>query len=267
MSLTTASKSTDGGVNWAFVARVLDRGNIADPDGLLTRENWPLYWAVEPSLIDLGNDKLVAVARSANDEKAGLPLSQIGQAQDEYSDLFSTVTGAGIHSSLMTLPASKYYQPGPMNAPLVIAYSDDGGATWRDQQPMQQARGCFPRLAVSSDGILALTYGGLSGVPRWGNCITFSTDGGQTWTDEINLGPFLTTGYTNVYSTGPGKFIVFFDCTPPQPWTNKPAWWIGAVDVTVGLTTGTDAGKYLSKTLSRLTPNEQAAAMELAERH
>ena len=96
---------------------------------------------------------------------------------------------------------------------------------------MGQARGCFPRMAIS-DGLLALTYGGVA-YPRWGNCVIFCTDKGKTWTEEINFAPFLTTGYTDILASGPKTFLCVFDCTPPQPWKGHAAHWVGAVDITV----------------------------------
>lgn len=96
---------------------------------------------------------------------------------------------------------------------------------------MKQARGCFPRMAFDGE-VLALTYGGLA-YPRWGNCITFSTDGGASWTEEMNFAPFFTTGYTDIVTLAPGKFLAVFDATPPQPWTNHAAHWVGAVDIEV----------------------------------
>jgi hypothetical protein len=225
-------ESKDRGATWDFTTLVASKNTIDDPDGLLARNDWKLYYAVEPYLIDLGHDRMVCAMRASNDEFPNMSLSLVSPASDTYEDLSFTVPGDGIYPGLMKLPADHYYKPGPPNVPLVIAYSSDGGRSWSRGKPMAQARGVFPRMAYS-DGLLALTYGGLSGVPRWGNCITFSTDGGKNWTDEIEIGPFLTTGYTALVSTGPGKFVAFFDCTAPQPWKDDAAFWIGAVDVTV----------------------------------
>jgi hypothetical protein len=226
-------KSTDSGVNWTYVSRIMDRHNISDPNGLLVREGWPLYYAVEPAMVDLGNDKLIVIARAVNDEEGGQSINKIGSEMSTYSDLFSTVSGDGIHSSLLVLPSDKYYQPGRRNGPMVIAYSNDGGVTWINQKVLDGPRGTFPRLAVSSGGTIALTFGGLSGIPRWGNAVVFSRDDGLTWSPEINFGPYLTTGSTSIKAIGVNKFLAFFDCTPPQPWTNQAAWWIGTVELTV----------------------------------
>jgi len=225
-------KSVDGGVNWDYVSDVASSETIEDPDNLLQTSGWELYYAAEPFLLDLGEGRLLCVMRTVNDEAGGMSLDRIGPPLEEYHDLFHAVSGKGIRPSLMDLPEDRYFEPGPPSSPLVASRSVDGGATWSPARPMPGPRGCFPRLA-ESDGVLALTYGGLSGVPRWGNAISFSLDEGETWTEEVVFGPFLTTGYTGVLATGPGRFLCLFDCTPPQPWTNEAAWWIGAVDVTV----------------------------------
>jgi len=86
-------------------------------------------------------------------------------------------------------------------------------------------------MAVGA-GVLALTYGGLA-YPRWGNCVSFSTDGGTSWTEEILFAPFFTTGYTDIVAVTPTKFLAVFDCTPPQPWTDHAAHWVGAVDIEI----------------------------------
>ncbi|HEV2295417.1 MAG TPA: sialidase family protein, partial [Tepidisphaeraceae bacterium] len=222
-------RSTDAGETWNYVSMIADERGIAPIRARLERTGFVAYGSVEPTLADLGDGRLICITRTANDESK-IPETQYSSPSETYHDLNNTITGDGIHKSMTTLPADKYYTLGPPNAPLIVMRSNDNGKTWSAPAVMAQARGCFPRTAVSSDGILALTYGGL-GTPRWGNCIAFSLDDGRTWTDEIIFGPFLTTGYTGLFAIGPGKFIAFFDCTPPQPWTNDAAWWIGAVDI------------------------------------
>jgi hypothetical protein len=224
-------RSTDAGETWNYVSMIADERGIAPIRAKIEKTGFLAYGSVEPTLADLGDGQLICITRTTNDESK-IPETQYSPPSDTYHDLNYTISGDGIHKSMTTLPADKYFTLGPPNAPLIIMRSADNGKTWSAPAVMAQPRGCFPRTAVSSDGILALTYGGL-GTPRWGNCITFSTDKGRTWTDEINFGPFLTTGYTGLFAIGPGKFIAFFDCTPPQPWTNDAAWWIGAVDIEV----------------------------------
>lgn len=218
------AKSADQGKTWDFLAHVASLDNLQDPDGA-TKTGWTLWGPCEPNIVHLGEGRIVCVMRLVNDD-ANPPLAE---PADAYSDLSYTVPGDGIHPG--TLPADAYYRIGVPSAPLVIAFSSDYGATWTAPEPMAQGRGCFPRMALS-EGIIALTYGGLA-YPRWGNCITFSTDGGTSWTPEINFAPFLTTGYTDVLPIGPSKFLCVFDCTPPQPWKNHAAHWVGALDITV----------------------------------
>jgi hypothetical protein len=227
---TVLIESTDGGINWAFKSLVADQSTIFDPNGELTAQGWLLYGAVEPTLIHAGGSRLVCVMRTVNDESA-LPTTMIGPPREKYHDLSSEVPGSGIYPGIMSLNPNAWYPPGPISAPLIIATSDDLGATWSPATPMARARGVFPRLTSDGAGTLALTYGGLSGVPRWGHAIVFSTDGGATWTREVEFGPVLTTGYTEAVGIGPRRFVCFFDCTPPQPWTQHERWWLGAVDI------------------------------------
>ena len=221
---TFVAKSADQGKTWNFLAHVANIDNLRDPEGR-TRKGWELWGPCEPNLVHLGEGRLVCVMRLVNDDAKPL----LAEPSDAYHDLSYTVPGDGIHPG--TLPADTYYPIGVPSAPLVLAFSSDYGATWTTPEPMHQARGCFPRMALS-DGLIALTYGGLT-YPRWGNCITFSADGGKTWSDEINFAPFLTTGYTDILAIGPRTFLCVFDCTPPQPWKNHAAHWVGALDVTV----------------------------------
>ena len=226
---TFLSRSADGGKSWKFVSRIASLGTIHDPAGL-TKKGWTLHGPCEPCVAHLGEGKLVCVARLVNDDSNPL----IGPATDTYRDLSYTLPAGGIHGRArgqLKLRADKFYTPGPPSVPLIISFSPDRGRTWSRPEPMREARGCFPRLAVS-DGILALVYGGLA-YPRWGNCITLSPDGGRNWTEQINFGPFFTTGYAGVVAISPGRFLCVFDCTPPQPWTNHAAHWVGVVDVDV----------------------------------
>ncbi|MBX7256494.1 MAG: glycoside hydrolase [Candidatus Hydrogenedentes bacterium] len=222
---TFVALSKDEGVNWEYLSDVGSLDTIDDPEGR-TKTGWTLWGPCEPNLVHLGDGRMVCVMRLVNDDSSPL----MGKPSETYRDLNYAVPGTGIYPGNV-LSADAYYEPGPPSAPLVISYSQDFARTWTRPKPMRQARGCFPRMALS-DGVLALTYGGLA-YPRWGNCVVFSTDGGETWTDEINFAPNMTTGYTDVLAIGSRKFLCVFDCTPPQPWTNHAAHWVGALDVTV----------------------------------
>lgn len=222
------SKSDDAGVNWKFLSMIGSLSNIQDPEGRTDR-GWQKHGPCEPTVVSVGEGRLACMMRLVDDD-ATAPKSE---PMETYRDLSYTVSGDEIHPGT-AFPADTYFTPGPTSVPLVISFSDDNGATWSAPVPMKQARGCFPQTATSG-GLLALTYGAL-GYPRWGNCISFSRDGGKTWTDEINFAPFFTTGYTGIVTTGPGKFLCVFDAAPPQPWTRHAAHWIGVVDVTVETT-------------------------------
>ncbi len=221
---TFLSESADHGKTWRFLSHIASLDNLDDPEGL-ARKGWSLWGPCEPNVVHLGGERLVCVARLVNDDNKPL----MADPKDTYHDLSCAVPGPGIYPG--TLPADKYYEPGPPSAPLVIVFSGDSGKTWSRPKPMKQARGCFPRMALGA-GVLALSYGGLA-YPRWGNCVSFSTDHGATWTEEIQFAPFFTTGYTDIIALTPGKFLAVFDCTPPQPWTDHAAHWVGAVDIEV----------------------------------
>lgn len=221
---TFVSRSADGGKTWEFLSRVASISNLDDPDGA-TRRGWKLHGPCEHNLLHLGDGRLICAARLVNDDHAPL----VAAPSDTYRDLSYTISGAGIHPG--TLPADRFYVPGPRSAPLVLSFSDDSGRTWTPPRPMREACGCFPRMAAS-EGIAALSYGGVA-YPRWGNCLVLSTDGGKTWTDEINYAPFLTTGYTDIITLGPKRFLCVFDCTPPQPWKAHATHWVGIVEIEV----------------------------------
>ena len=221
---TFLAESTDRGKNWRFVSPIASLDTLDDPEGA-TRKGWTLWGPCEPNIVHLGDGNLVCVARLVNDDNKPL----MAAPKKAYRDLSYAIPGTGIHPG--TLPAEEYYEPGPPSVPLILSFSRDCGKTWTRPKPMSEARGCFPRMAFDGKN-LALTYGGLA-YPRWGNCIAFSADGGISWTEEINFAPFFTTGYTDIITTAPGRFLAVFDCTPPQPWTNHAAHWVGAVDIEV----------------------------------
>jgi len=220
-----AVRSKDQGKTWRFETIVAALDMIDDPEGR-TKKGWLLHGPCEPTVCVVGPGRLFCAMRLVNDD--GVPL--LAEPSDTYRDLSYTVSGDEIHPGTK-YNADEYYALGPSSVPLVACFSEDGGKTWSKPKLMDQARGCSPQTAIS-DGVMALTYGGLA-YPRWGNSIAFSTDGGKTWTSEINFGPFLTTGYTGIVSTGPGKFLCVFDAAPPQPWTRHTAHWIGVVDISV----------------------------------
>ena len=221
---TFLTESLDRGKTWRFVSHIASLDKLDDPEGA-TKRGWTLWGPCEPNVAHAGGGQLVCVARLVNDDHNPL----MAAPKERYHDLSYAIPGTGIHPG--TLPADAYYEPGPPSAPLIISFSSDTGKTWTPAKPMDQARGCFPRMALG-DGVLALTYGGLA-YPRWGNCVTFSTDAGKTWSDEVLFAPFFTTGYTDIIATGAKEFVAVFDCTPPQPWKDHAAHWVGAVDIEI----------------------------------
>jgi hypothetical protein len=224
-------RSDDAGEHWQFVSMIADHALLEPIRETLQKTGWRLHGAVEPHLLAFDEQRLISVIRVMDDE-SDVPLDHFSPASETYHDLSNTISGEGMYPGLAKLPADRYFMPGARSAPLILVRSDDGGKTWTKPQPMQTARGCFPRLS-RGDGVIALSYGGGAGALRWGNFVCFSFDDGLTWTDEITVGPFLTTGYTSIVRIDARKFVVFFDCTPPQSWTNTAAHWIGAVDVEI----------------------------------
>lgn len=221
------AESTDGGKIWKYVSHVASLSTI---DGLTPSmtAGWRLHGPCEPNIVHLGNDELLCVMRLVNDDLTP-PLSE---PSDSYHDLSCTVPAEGIHPDQSPTRAGCFYSLSQPSVPLIVSRSNDGGRTWSRATPMTQARGCFPRLARTDSGLLALTYGGLA-FPRWGNCIAFSDDNGATWTDEINFAPFLSTGYTDIIALSSNEFLCTFDCTPPQPWKDHVAHWIGVVNIRI----------------------------------
>lgn len=227
-------ESVNLGISWTYVSLVASTGTISDPEGKLTQYGWPLQGCSEPSLIYAGDNNLVVVMRAGADDDSQIPSNVLSSPMDDYHDLFYTVYGSDIYSTSLPpeLPRDKFYMPLVPNVPLLITFSSDGGLHWSAAVPMDEARGVFPRLARSDDGILALSYGSL-GYPRFGHAIKFSYDNGQTWTSEIKFGSYITTGYTRVIATGNGKFKCFYDCTPPMVWNSTKRRWIGMIDIEI----------------------------------
>ena len=113
--------------------------------------------------------------------------------------------------------------------------------------------GVFPRLAFDPvTNVLLLSYGSLS-YPRRGHALLASTDGGYSWAKELATDSLLTSGYTWLVRTGPGKFLWAVDSTPPQAGCGGSAcdsrcapmgeaFWAGVRDVAVANSSGGRAG-------------------------
>jgi hypothetical protein len=220
-------KSTDQGHTWRYVSHVASLRDLSGPTAAALKSGWRTWGPCESSVMEVGDGKLVCVMRTLNDDLQPL----ISVPSEAYRDLFSTVRGADIYKGSLNLPDDKYFTLGPPTTPLLICRSDDGGEHWTKPMAMRDARGCMPQLAYDGE-ILALMAGALH-YPRWGNGISFSTDGGHEWTEVINFAPFFTTGYGALPPIKPGHFLAIFDYAAPQPWKDHTAHWVGAVDITV----------------------------------
>ncbi len=87
--------------------------------------------------------------------------------------------------------------------PIMHSASRDEGRTWSPPERIG-LDGCFPSLAVLSDGLLALSYG------RPGAMLAFSADSGRTWTDATCIDATPYSGYTDVVEIEPGLLLVGF---------------------------------------------------------
>ncbi len=87
--------------------------------------------------------------------------------------------------------------------PIMWSLSRDEGRTWSAPQ-RTGLDGCFPSLAVLSDGQLAMSYG------RPGAMVAFSADNGRTWTDATCVDATPYSGYTDVVEIEPGRLLVGF---------------------------------------------------------
>ncbi len=103
---------------------------------------------------------------------------------------------------------------------LLEARSRDEGRTWTTRQ-YEDIRGVAPCLLQMSNGVLALSYG------RPGARIVFSTDGGHTWSQEIELVPYAhrTSGYVDLLEVAPGRILAVYDThnmPPAKFWLWEP---------------------------------------------
>ncbi len=87
--------------------------------------------------------------------------------------------------------------------PIMYSVSRDEGRTWSPPE-RTGLEGCFPSLAVLSDGQLAMSYG------RPGAMLAFSADHGRTWTDATCVDATPYSGYTDVVEIEPGLLLVGF---------------------------------------------------------
>lgn len=223
---TFLSRSEDGGKTWKYVSTIATIDMLAEPLKAWSAR-WRFHGPCEPTILRTASGRLLCVMRLVNDDDK----PPIGSPAETYHDLLTTLRGDDVHPALAKLPADRFYTPGELSVPLAITWSQDEGKTWQPPRLMAAQRGCFPRLARSGKTIV-LVYGAL-GFPRWGNCVSVSRDDGETWTAGVNFGPQFTTGYCDVVTIGDNRYLCVHDATPPQPWKNHAAHWVGAVDITV----------------------------------
>ena len=189
---------------------LLASGNRTARRALLGQEGF-----CEPTIALLPDGDLSCIAR------AGTYVAETGPS-DSYHDLANAIVKDD----------GKYYTTGPEPCkPLYIARSTDGGQTWSPPEPMAEARGACPRLLLLSNGVLALSYGRLAR-PSQGDAITFSADGGRTWTKPVTLFSGLCSGYTALVETSPGRVLCVFDAVTAWGPKGTPDW-VGAVDLDV----------------------------------
>jgi hypothetical protein len=202
-------RSADRGKNWQYVSTIASLAQIKDPNQLNTWQDG----FDEPSLEVLPSGKLVCAMRTGtySDEKV----------VETYHDLAVT-----------TVVDGKYrVTKGEPTRPIYLAASTDGGKTWGSPRPVPGARGACPRLLLLSNGVLALSYGRVFR-PTQRDGIVFSTDGGETWTNPTEIFPGLSSGYTDMVETAPGKILYVFDSVTAWGPKYGPDW-IGAVDIDV----------------------------------
>ena len=206
-------KSTDGGKHWSYVSTIASMDSLAASPEVAAQ--WQ-YAFCEPGFARLPNGNLVCAMRTG---------TYVGETAlgDSYHDLSTTIKRDG-----------KYYTTGPEPCkPIYVAISTNGGQSWSKPVPAGTAVGAWPQMLALSNGVLALSYGRLTR-PSQGNSIIFSTDGGQTWTNEVSIFPGLSTGYTSIVETEPNKILYVFDAVTTWGPKGTPDW-IGAVDIEVEL--------------------------------
>jgi hypothetical protein len=99
--------------------------------------------------------------------------------------------------------------------PLLIAVSDDNGATF-DRGFIADRGGVDSSLAYDPEqNVLVLAYGGLT-FPRKGIAIQYSLDQGATWSQPVTVAyqEGFTDGNVFVGKVGPGKFVLLYSVSP-----------------------------------------------------
>jgi hypothetical protein len=207
---TIVVRSGDQGRNWEYLSTAAAMDSIADRS-LVPR--WQDGFD-EAALGLMPDGRLLCVMRTGT-------YANPAAARATYRDLSTTVAAEN----------GEYRTRGQPTDPIYLAVSGDGGRTWGTPEPLPTARGACPRLLLLSHGVLALSYGRVAR-PTQGDHVVFSLDGGRTWVDDREIFAGLSSGYTEMIETAPGKILYVFDSV--TAWGPKYAPdWIGAVDIEV----------------------------------
>ena len=179
---TFVSRSNDGGKTWEFLSRVASISNLDDPAGA-TRRGWKLHGPCEHNLLHLGDGRLLCVARLVNDDRAPLTAAPSKTYRDLVVHRLRRRNPSGNASGRPVL------RPRPAERAVgTVVLRRFGTHLGRRLVPCARRAGVF-RGRPQAREWWRLSYGGVA-YPRWGNCLAVSTDGGKTWTDEVNYAPF-----------------------------------------------------------------------------
>ena len=109
-----------------------------------------------------------------------------------------------VRTDSLLRPDGKYDPPPCMH----IAYSKDKGRTWTDPKPLL-GYGVFPQLLLLDNGVMVLSYGRSPGTK-----VSFSLDGGHTWTKHWFIideeGKSTSCGYTSLLPLGRDSFLLAY---------------------------------------------------------
>jgi hypothetical protein len=226
-------QSLDVGATWTLLAQVARKDTIVDPAGRLAASGWPLIGAAQPALARLGDGRLM-LAASTVDDSGTLPRSRAGAELLTFTNLFEQIDGASLLGRVVGARSDRHYEVGPEYPPIVVAFSEDDGATWSAPEVLGAALGVMPVIAVSGEGTVALLTSAVRGLPRWGTSCLVSSTSGDTWSQPGLLSRFMTTGHHAAAFTSGSELAVFLEGGPLHAETNQDARWVDLVRVAIG---------------------------------
>jgi len=94
--------------------------------------------------------------------------------------------------------------------PMYQAHSTDGGRTWSAPK-LCGFNGVRPALVRMQNGVIACSYGRLSGFPSQGVQVMFSLDDGENWIQPTPIYHAASTGYTCMIERRPGELLLCYD--------------------------------------------------------